>query len=113
MDNNDLMSTITDIFSNPEAQSKLQGIAGMLNNNNNEKNNSSETDMFGEEMLAYVGRFMQSFNKHDNRIDLLNSIKPYLREARASNIDMAIRIIRLMNIAKDFSLKDVKNVSDI
>ena len=56
---------------------------------------------------------MQSFNRHDNRIDLLYSIRPYLREKRAGNVDMAIRIIRLMNIARDFNLKDVKNVSDV
>ena len=78
-----------------------------------EQPSSRKEDNFSEEMFSYVSKMMQSFNKRDNRIDLLYSIRPYLRESRAGNVDMAIRIIRFMNIAKDFNLKDVKNVSDI
>ena len=112
MDNNDLMSSIADILGNPEAKSKIQGVARMFTPNETE--NSSSNDLFGEEMFSYMSKMMQSFNKRDNRIDLLNSIRPYLRKTRADNIDMAIRIIRLMNLAKDFNIRDVaKNVSDL
>lgn len=113
MDNNDLMSSISEIFKNPEAQSKIQGITQMFSSSGNEPQKRKD-DLFGEEMFSYMGKMMESFNRHDNRIDLLNSIRPYLREKRADNIDMAIRVIRLMNLAKNFTLKDVEeNVSDL
>lgn len=113
MDNNDLMSSISEILENPEAQSKLQGISQMFSSSGSGSLKRKD-DAFGEEMFAYMGKMMESFNKSDNRIDLLNSIRPYLREKRAGNIDMAIRIIRLMNLAKNFNQKDVeKNVSDL
>ena len=112
MDSNDLMSSIAGILDNPEASSKLQGMAKMLSSKGGESTGSG--DPFGDEIFSYVSQLMSSFNKRDNRIDLLNSIRPYLRESRAGNIDMAIRIIRLMNLARDFNFKDVvNNVSDL
>jgi len=110
MDSNDLLSSITDMFSNPESRDKIQGVAELLGSN---KSTNTNQDIFGEEMMSLMGRVMQGFNRQDNRIDLLNSIRPYLKEKRAGNIDLAIRLIRLINIAGDFKLKDVSNVSDI
>ena len=111
MDSNDIMSSLNSLLGGSDAQNKLEGIANMFSSGNNNK--ERKEDNFSEEMFSYMSKMMQSFNRHDNRIDLLYSIRPYLREKRAGNVDMAIRIIRLMNIARDFNLKDVKNVSDV
>ncbi len=111
MDSNDIMSSLNSLLGGSDAQNKLEGIANMFSSGNSNK--ERKEDNFSEEMFSYMSKMMQSFNRHDNRIDLLYSIRPYLREKRAGNVDMAIRIIRLMNIARDFNLKDVKNVSDV
>lgn len=111
MDTNDIMSSLSSLLDSSDAKNKLEGITQMFSSDRQQS--ERREDNFSEEMFSYVTKMMQSFNKHDNRIDLLYSIRPYLREKRAGNVDMAIRIIRLMNIARDFNLKDVKNVSDI
>lgn len=111
MDTNDIMSSLNSLLGSSDAQNKLEGFAQMLSSK--EQPSARKEDNFSEEMFSYVSKMMQSFNRHDNRIDLLYSIRPYLREKRVGNVDMAIRIIRLMNIARDFNLKDVNNVSDI
>lgn len=111
MDANDIMSSLSSLLGSSDAQNKLEGIANMFSSSDSKR--ERKEDNFSEEMFSYVSKMMQSFNRHDNRIDLLYSIRPYLREKRVGNVDMAIRIIRLMNIARDFNLKDVNNVSDI
>lgn len=106
MDSNDIMSSIMEVFSNPEAKDKLQGMAEMLAPT--ESSGNKPADPFADEMIMTVGKMVQSFNKHDDRIGLLTSIKPYMKSGRSKNIDMAIRLIQLMNFATDFNMKDVK-----
>lgn len=114
MDTNDLINSLGEILKDQDGQNKLAGLSRMFGDNQESNHSSSKKDdMFSEEIFSYMGRMMQSFNRHDNRIDLLNSIRPYLKDKRVGNVDMAIRIIRLMNLARDFNFKDVKNVSDI
>lgn len=115
MDTNELLNSLGNILGNEGGDNKLSGLAKMLTPASDEERGGrgGREDKFSEEMFSYMGRLMESFNRRDNRIDLLNSIRPYLREKRAGNVDMAIRIIRLMNLARDFNFKDVKNVSDI
>jgi len=110
LDSNDLINSVAKIFSEPDGQEKLDKLTGMLSGNGG---SGKDEDPFGAQMISYVGRFMESFNRHDNRIDLLNAIRPYIKSGRAGNLDMAIRIIRLLNIAGDFKEGGVKNVSDL
>ena len=111
MDTNDLMSSLSSVFSDPKSMEGISEVAKMLTPKNEEKTKPQDT--FSEDMAVFMGRIINSFNRRDNRIDLLNSIRPYLRESRAGNLDMAIRVIKLLNVAKDFNIKDVKNVSDV
>ena len=111
MEPNDLISSLSSMFQNKESMEGISEMAKMLTPKNEEKKQPQDT--FSEDMTKFMGKVISSFNRHDNRIDLLNSIRPYLRESRAGNLDMAIRVIKLLNVAKDFNVKDVKNVSDV
>ena len=110
MDSNELLNSVAGLLSENGNSDKLKELTGMLSGNGH--HNTSE-DPFGAQMIGTVGKFMESFNKHDNRIDLLNAMRPYIRSQRMGNIDMAIRVIRLLNIAGDFNLRGLGNVSDL
>lgn len=52
------------------------------------------------EMLVKVKKMMDRFNDtSDNRIVLLNAIKPFMAEGRTSGIDMMVRLIQVMNFS--------------
>lgn len=52
------------------------------------------------EMLVKVKKMMDRFNDtSDNRIVLLNAIKPFMAGGRTSGIDMMVRLIQVMNFS--------------
>lgn len=52
------------------------------------------------EMLVKVKKMMDRFNDtSDNRIVLLNAIKPFMTGGRTSGIDMMVRLIQVMNFS--------------
>ena len=111
MDTNDLMASLSGMLSDPKSMEGISEVAKMFTQKNEEP--TKQKDTFSEDMAVFMGRIINSFNRHDNRIDLLNSIRPYMRESRMGNLDMAIRIIKILNVAREFNIKDVKNVSDV
>ncbi len=110
MDSNELLNSVAKMFSEGNNRDNLKKLTGMLSS---QGENTPGEDPFGAQMLGAMGKFMESFNRHDDRIDLLNAMRPYIRSQRSGNLDMAIRIIRLLNIAGDFNLRGADNVSDI
>ena len=103
MDSNELLSSVAGLLSENGNKDKIKELSGMLSGVGEPQ---SSQDPFGTQMMTMVGKFMESFNKHDNRIDLLNAMRPYIKSQRAGNLDMAIRIIRLLNIAGDLKHTD-------
>ena len=103
MDSNELLNSVAGLLSENGNKDKIKELSGMLSGVGESQ---SSPDPFGTQMMSMVGKFMESFNKHDNRIDLLNAMRPYIKSQRAGNLDMAIRIIRLLNIAGDFKSTD-------
>ncbi len=110
MDSNELLNSVAGLLSDSGNSDKLKELTGMLSKSSD---SGPAEDPLGAQMIGTVGKFMESFNKRDNRIDLLNAMRPYIRSQRAGNLDMAIRIIRLLNIAGDFNLRGANNVSDL
>ena len=52
------------------------------------------------EMLVKAKNMMDRFNDtSDNRIVLLNAIKPFMAGGRSSGIDMMVRLIQVMNFS--------------
>ena len=103
MDSNELLNSVAGLLSENGNKDKLKELTGMLSGGEGSR---PMEDPFGAQMMTTVGKFMESFNRHDDRIDLLNAIRPYIKSKRAGNLDMAIRLIRFLNIAGDLNLKD-------
>ena len=103
MDSNELLNSVAGLLSENGNKDKIKDITGMLSGIGESQ---GAQDPFGAQIMTTVGKFMESFNRHDDRIDLLNAIRPYIKSQRAGNLDTAIRIIRFLNIAGDFNRMD-------
>lgn len=104
---------LNSILSSPEAMGKIMDLAksfsgGGSNESSNEsrqenKAHSSAPDFGGidPKILGIISRIMSSTSGHDNdKTQLLNCMKPYLREDRREKIDKAVQIARMARIAK-------------
>ena len=70
MDSNELLSSVAGLLSENGSKDKIKELSGMLSGGGGSQ---EAQDPFGAQMMTTVGKFMESFNKHDNRIDLLNA----------------------------------------
>lgn len=111
---NDLMSALMGVMSNPETKDKILNIISDLKNEAEEpdtreltppmpRQSFSGNDFLPKNSLDIMMKMqnaMERLNRQDDyRIGLLNSIKPFLRNGRERNIDAAIRCIQILNFA--------------
>lgn len=81
----------------------------ILNSNGTTNNNSNSVPNFGNLNLGNLMNFsnlLGSSNKVDPRTNLLNSLKPFLRETRQKNIDTYVTLLGVMQAINLFSGKD-------
>ena len=115
MNNNELLNTLMGALQNPDYKDKISGIFDSFSGEKKEENASvsappapvnasSSQDFLNPEMIVKIKSMLDNFNRtDDNRIGLLNSIKPYMKSGRVKNIDMEIRFIQLINFASGFN----------
>ena len=105
----DLMNMLMGSLSDPETKDKLMGIVSQMGKSD-EKSESDESprlplenDFMNPLMIAKIKGLLDNFNRmDDNRIVLLNSIRPYMKSGRGKGIDTAIKFIQLMNFTSGF-----------
>lgn len=97
--NNDIISAISGILSDPDAKEKLMNSLGQTQINTPSVLPPTVTP----DNMAMIMRIKETLdrlnNTNDSRIGLLNSIKPFMRSGRERSIDTAIRFIQIMNFA--------------
>lgn len=124
--NNEMMNNLFSMLNNGDAKNQISDLISNLGGSNSQNNSSPPNDapfqsqssngsssgnsnnMFGNNMDAMVKiqSMMSAFNNQDdNRIYLLNAIRPYMRETRNKNIDMAVKFIQLMNFSSQMRNK--------
>lgn len=94
----DMTDKIKEILNNPEMMNMVSSLLGSANSGVSEEKEEDITSSV-KGMLSGIG------SESDKRINLLNALKPYMRESRASNIDKAIKMIKLTKISS--ILKDL------
>ena len=95
----DMTDKIKSILNNPE-------MMNMFNSLITPENESSRNDSSLSDIAQSLKTAMNGINgTHDKRINLLNALKPYMRQSRSSNIDKAIRMIKLTQLGS--ILKDL------
>lgn len=98
------------MLDDPTTMSKISTIMESLQSQNNgilpSSNEASEkSDISQPDIMANVGTLMNQLNSTDDpRINLLNSLKPYMGKTRSAKMDQAIKLIQISKIASFFKL---------
>lgn len=103
------MNMLMGSLSDPETKDKLMGIVSQMGKSDEKSESeesprlSTENDFMNPLMIAKIKGLLDNFNRmDDNRIVLLNSIRPYMKSGRGKGIDTAIKFIQLMNFTSGF-----------
>ncbi|MBQ6894898.1 MAG: hypothetical protein IJN40_05350 [Clostridia bacterium] len=86
----DMTGKIKDILNNPEMMNMLSSLIG-----SDGERRQSPTDISPDISSMISGL---SFD-NDKRINLLNALKPYMKGNKSSNIDKAIKMIKLTKLS--------------
>ena len=106
----DISEKLKSILNNPDAMNMFSSLLGgkvkdaaplSPSTSPNETDTSSGNDLLYN-IQAAVSRVNSG---NDKRINLLNALKPYMRESRVSNIDRAVKMLKLTQITS--ILKDL------
>lgn len=99
----ELGDKLKSLLSNPETLNMFSSLLGNMGSNQNEANSSPSPSGSDDEFVSNIKNAMASINTgSDKRINLLNALKPYMRQSRASNIDRAVKMIKLSQLTSLF-----------
>ncbi len=78
----------------------INNIMGMLNNDNSNTSSSSSanSDIDIDTILKMKSLFEKMNNSNDPRSNLLQSLRPYLKESRQSKLDQYIQMSKILQI---------------
>lgn len=100
--NEDLSQKINSFLSDPDALKMISSLTGSGDAFASQPT-SDTSDTSGDDLALKIQNALNSRNiSNDRRINLLYALKPYMRETRASNIDKAVKIIRLAQLGSLF-----------
>ena len=89
---------LNSMLSNPDLMKTISAIASGFGNGSNENQQAYSVDSptdIGAELSSVVSSINDN---NDSRINLLYALKPYMRSARADQMDMAIKILKLTKL---------------
>ncbi len=87
---NDMTGKIKEILNNPEMMNMLSSLIG-----SEDENTQSHSDISSDISSVLSGLSLDN----DKRINLLNALKPYMKGNKSSNIDKAIKMIKLTKLS--------------
>lgn len=91
------------ILSNPDTLNMFSSLLSQQNSSDeNNVSDSSDNDEFISNIQNAVSRIN---NGTDRRINLLNALRPYMRQTRADGIDKAVKMLKLAQLTSVF--KDI------
>lgn len=110
MDN--MAEKLKSMLDDPATMSKLSAImeslqpqSGGASTPTDISSGASSTPAPQPDIMASVGSIMNQLNSTDDpRINLLNSLKPYMGAIRSAKMDQAIKLIQISKIALAFKL---------
>ena len=92
----DITDKIKAVLNNPDAMNMF---SSLLNKEGSSEDSNSESTVG----ISDVKNIMDKIDGgNDKRISLLSALKPYMRNSRASNIDKAIKMLKITRISSMF-----------
>lgn len=106
--NNDMLNKLKNMIGEEQVNDAISKISPeMIQNFSDmmgEKNNTNSSENFGNidmETLLKIKSILDKLNNkgNDPRSNLLNSLKPYMRESRKENIDKYSKLLKIADLA--------------
>lgn len=91
---------LNDLLNNPDELSKLVGMARSISEKMGISDQSSDPGTDGQDIISAVSSVFGNSDTSDDKSALLIALKPYLSKERQSDIDKALKLIRIARIAK-------------
>ncbi len=91
----DFSEKLNSILSNPELMKTISSMAGNFNMQPSSQNSESA---FADDTQKLAGIAGALNSDDDNRIRLLNALRPYMNPTRSANMDAAIKILKLTKL---------------
>ncbi len=90
----------------------IENFSKMMSNSNNNQENTSSTDSGNIDLdtMLKIKSILEKMNnnKNDPRSNLLNSLRPYMRDSRKENIDKYTNLLKMADLASLFSENNKK-----
>ena len=90
----------------------VENFSKMMSNSNNNQENTSSTDSGNIDLdtMLKIKSIQEKMNnnKNDPRSNLLNSLRPYMRDSRKENIDKYTNLLKMADLASLFSENNKK-----
>lgn len=84
------------LLSNPEIMKTISGLAEQFGSSEQQETSDISNNMSDISNLANIAKSINA--EDDNRIRLLNALKPYMNSKRSANMDTAIKILKLTKL---------------
>ena len=93
----DFQDKLNALMSNPEIMKTISGLAQQFNSS--QPQNSSDISNDTTPDIGNIANIAKSINSDDDdRIRLLNALRPYMNSKRSANMDTAIKILKLTKL---------------
>lgn len=84
------------LLSNPEIMKTISGLAEHFGSSEQQETSDISNNIPDIGNLANIAKSINA--EDDNRIRLLNALKPYMNSKRSANMDTAIKILKLTKL---------------
>lgn len=122
----DFEDKLESILNNPQAMSQIMSLAQSFGGSNQKQDSSPEQESASASpnnsdfpldgrLLSMITTLFNQYNSNDDqRIALLNSLRPFVKEHRYAKLDKAIQIAKLSRMARvALDLLRLKEGSDV
>ena len=116
-DMSDIMSKLSGMLKNNEFPDDIKNMMNNFSNSNSQNSNSSDTDTSSIDFdtILKMKNIVDSMNKQKNdpRANLLNSLKPYLRDEKKGKIDQYMNLLNVSKIAEIMKDNNKENNNNV
>ena len=84
------------LLSNPEIMKTISGLAEQFGSSEQQDTSDISNNISDIGNIANIAKSINA--EDDNRIRLLNALKPYMNSKRSANMDTAIKILKLTKL---------------
>ncbi len=108
----DIAQKLSAILNDPEGMERIKSMAENILGNSEEKEEHQSLNDLGIDIAALTKMMNMLKNKREDndRIKLLLALRPHLSEEKQQKVDMAVKILKLLDLAPLFKEMGILNL---